>query len=116
VPKHRQVKVSYKRLRAPIDVKIAPLILEMWKAGIKTQGSCQRMSDMSDMVWIELLFVEEAVKFLNIASADFDQAPDSLYNRMFQFWDPKAFGAAGGWRLILLDVRHGRQRGPRNET
>jgi len=110
------VKVSYKRLRAPIDVKIAPLILEMWKAGIKTQGSCQRMSDMSDMVWIELLFVEEAVKFLNIASADFDQAPDSLYNRMFQFWDPKAFGAAGGWRLILLDVRHGRQRGPRNET
>ena len=99
MPKHRQVKVSYKRLSAFIDVKIAPLMLEIWKAGIETMCSCQAMSDMDDMVWIEFPYVEEAVKFLNIAATDFDPAPDSLYNRMFQWWAPEAWGASaeGEW-------------------
>lgn len=96
MPKHKQVKVTYKRLSADIDVKIAPLILEIWKAGVRTDGSCQAMGDMDGMVWIAFPYVEDATRFLQIAAAEFNPAPDSLYNRMFPYWAPESWGASAG--------------------
>ena len=43
--KHKTVQVKYKDMIAEIDEEIAPLILEIWKADINTDNSCQANPD-----------------------------------------------------------------------
>jgi len=38
---HKQLFIEYGKRRAHVDEKIAPLILEVWKRGLETGGSCE---------------------------------------------------------------------------
>ncbi|MDQ3920279.1 MAG: hypothetical protein M3348_17590 [Acidobacteriota bacterium] len=76
--------VKHGDLEEEIDVLIAPLILEMWKAGIETLMSCQ---SAFKKVWIQFPDVSEVEKFLNIAGGDFDHhRRGSLYDRLSDQW------------------------------
>ena len=43
-PAHPQVHIRHGEVEADVDEKIAPLILEVWRAGITTTSSCQEFS------------------------------------------------------------------------
>jgi hypothetical protein len=61
---HRQVEIEWRGLRAEVDEEIAPLVLELWKAGIVTTNSCQE--NFPGIAWIEFLSTRDAKKFLNL--------------------------------------------------
>jgi transcriptional regulator with XRE-family HTH domain len=73
---HRQVQVRVGECNAKIDKGIAPLIKEMWLAGIETAMSCQQDEGR---VWIRFPRVRGAKKFLKIV-AGHENA--ELYTRM----------------------------------
>lgn len=76
--RHKTVVVEYKDKKANIDVKIAPLIKEMWKAGIDTSMSCQ---NSDGKVWIEFEDIEHMCDFLNIISL-MDSAGEGLRHKI----------------------------------
>lgn len=39
--RHKTVSISYRRIKADIDVEIVPLIRELWRLGIRTNFCCQ---------------------------------------------------------------------------
>jgi hypothetical protein len=86
MPKHKQVHIRYGDIEADIDERIAPLILELWKADIVTALSCQ---NNNNRIWIEFLSARDAEKFLNIVGAVYERAPESLYNRITNVWVPE---------------------------
>lgn len=47
-PLHKQAHIRVGERQADVDVKIAPLISELWRAGINTVASCQAWSGMID--------------------------------------------------------------------
>jgi hypothetical protein len=79
--RHPTVKVKVGRKQADIDAKIAPLIRELWKADIDTIMSCQ--DSPPGWVWIEFGECADCERFLSLV-AEFDDDPDSLYNRIRQ--------------------------------
>lgn len=79
IRKHRATIVQVGETKEEIDVMLAPLIEEIWKAGIETLMSCQETEP--GMAWIEFPSVEELVQFLNIV-ADHEAGIDTLYNRI----------------------------------
>ena len=76
---HKQVRVRANGQDAYVDEGIAPLIREMWRAGIRTQMSCQE--DGFGLVWLNFDCPLEAAKFMNIV-AEYEEEPNSLYQRM----------------------------------
>ena len=80
---HKTVLVRWGEDEAQIDVEIAPLIREIWKAGVFTRNSCQE--DRPGWVWIEFGNAFEAERFLNIVAV-YDRESGSLYNRIRQAW------------------------------
>jgi len=69
--KHETVLVEHGRLRQNIDKKIAPLILETWKAGVSTDYSCEDQRKPGDKeAWVVLGFpsVTEARKWMRIVA------------------------------------------------
>lgn len=77
-PHHPQVVIQHGDQEAEVDEGIAPLILELWKAGIDTMMSCQ---DNNGRVWLAFPDPVDATGFLNLA-ADFDTDVHSLYNAL----------------------------------
>jgi len=77
--KHKAVYVRVGDQEAEIDAAIAPLIREMWEAGIETVMSCQE--DGNGLVWIEFPSEEDLANFLDMV-ADYDPDPNALYNRI----------------------------------
>jgi hypothetical protein len=77
--KHRSVLVQVGPWSDEIDVGIAPLIRELWIAGIETHMSCEE--DGYGKVWIDFPHVSNLVRFLNIV-AQYEAGADGLYNRM----------------------------------
>lgn len=63
---HQQVIVAHEAKRAEIDASIAPLILEIWRAGIDTWQSCERHS-RTGKVWIAFETAADAEAFLDAA-------------------------------------------------
>ena len=61
---HAAVAVDHNGITKMIDEGIAPLIEEIWKAGIWTANSCEE--NRPGWMWIEFLRTMDAVKFLNI--------------------------------------------------
>ncbi len=101
-PHHRQVTVQVGDWQAEIDEGIAPLIQEIWRAGIETFMSCQQ--DFHGWIWIQFADVKNAVAFLNVV-APYEEAtegPDTLYSRMHH-WFPN-HGPISNW-LYELDVQ-----------
>ena len=76
---HPAVFVEFGELREEIDVKIAPLILEIWKAGIQTMMSCQETDP--ETAWIEFDSPEDLLRFLNLVT-EHEVGVDVLYNRV----------------------------------
>ena len=76
---HRAVLVQVGQWSEEIDEGIAPLIREMWIAGIETFMSCEQ--DGFGKVWIAFTALEELAGFLNIV-AEYEAGAETLYNRM----------------------------------
>jgi hypothetical protein len=62
---HRQTRIRHGDREADVDEKLAPLILELWRADISTMRSCQRHSS-TRKVWITFAEAVGAEAFLNI--------------------------------------------------
>ena len=71
--------VRCKRISAQVDTKLAPLIKEMWKAGLATWSSHNR--NMYYYVSIELASFEDFIRFLNIVGTG-DEADEGLRARL----------------------------------
>ena len=78
--KHETILVTFNEMEADIDVEIAPLILEIWRAGITTTFSCQ--GGRSGLAWIQFLTSGDAAQFLNSVVGPYDKDEDSLYSRI----------------------------------
>lgn len=76
---HETVLVREGDMEAEIDVKIAPLVREVWKAGIETNMSCQE--DGFGLVWLEFPGEKELLSFLAIVVNRYEEGRDSVYNR-----------------------------------
>ncbi len=69
--RHREVIVRHGRRRAAIDEAIAPLVLEVWKARVRTDHSCQDARRPGDkQPWITLGFtsVADARRWMRIVA------------------------------------------------
>lgn len=77
--RHKTVTVEVGRWRAEVDELIAPLVRELWIAGISTTMSCQ--GEVQGTVWIAFDDAAMLASFLNVV-AEFDADPNSLYNRI----------------------------------
>ena len=97
--RHETVPVTWKGQQAQIDKGIAPLIREIWKAGIATLNSCEE--NRPGWVWIQFEHSTEAERFLNIV-AQYDEGMDTLYNRIRQEWVPMDAEMEGEWEYSVL--------------
>lgn len=82
---HTQTRIKVGDMEADVDHGIAPLIMEIWKAGIATVMSCEE--NQPGIIWIQFLEVEDAVTFLNIV-APYEETWESIYNRARLGWEP----------------------------
>jgi hypothetical protein len=84
--RHKTIHIEHEGRAADIDEMIAPLILEMWKAGIETAECCQNFGGRS--VYIHFPDTQNAERFLNIVGAVHEQGLRSLYNRLSDYYYP----------------------------
>ena len=76
---HKTTLVKVSCYKADIDTKIAPLIKEIWKAGISTLNSCQANPD-KDWIWIQFDTVQDLMLFI-YCTVKYDETFGSLYWR-----------------------------------
>jgi hypothetical protein len=86
---HAALRVTVGIMSAPIDRKLAPLIREMWRAGIRTWTSCENVDDIGSIHpygfsragWALIGFptLEDAVTFMTLVTR-FEPGGKSLYN------------------------------------
>lgn len=80
---HKQIKVQYGEMAAEVDEGIAPLILEMWKAGITTFMSCENnnneYNNLGDVMWVAVPEFDVS-PFLNCILGNRER--DGLYYRV----------------------------------
>lgn len=91
--RHPTVLLRIGEQEAEIDVEIAPLIEQIWTAGIETTNSCQE--NQPGMAWIEFLTAIDAADFLNAVAGEYSNEFDSLYNRIAHGWEPLASRPVG---------------------
>jgi hypothetical protein len=80
---HKTTHIEYTtpdnhKIDADVDEKIAPLVLNLWKLGLKTNMSCQ---NNRGKVWIDFFCAFDAEEFCNHV-AEYSDEPDSVYQRM----------------------------------
>ena len=95
---HKTVLVKWDGFEAWVDRGIAPLIEEIWKAGIFTLLSCEE--NRPGIMWIEFASAIEAEAFLNIV-ARYEEDIDSLYNRIRQGWSHIDGEIQGAWEYAI---------------
>jgi hypothetical protein len=78
-PHHKVVDLEYHGNKVKIDTKIAPLISELWKAGINTSNSCED-NVPANFVWVEFPGVGMH-NFMTILSVYGGQKSD-IYNHI----------------------------------
>src|SRR5262249_19515962 len=81
---HPQVRIKYRSQTADVDEGIAPLIMTIWRCGIRTMMSCQEGA--YGYVWLCFPNTWEASKFMNIIAV-YAPEPDSFYQRMLNLFD-----------------------------
>lgn len=80
--RHETARVEWGGHSAEIDRAIAPLILEIWKAGIRTANSCEDNVPRG-FIWIQFPTAQDAERFLSIIGEYEDEEPaPSRYRRM----------------------------------
>ena len=75
---HREVLVTYAHRRAPLDELIAPLVLQLWKLGFETIGSCQELTsgEHAGKAYVTFPFEEDGRRACAIlAAAGFQVSP-----------------------------------------
>ena len=97
--KHPTVRIIYGDQEADVDKQIAPLIKEMWKAGIETYQSCQ--DNPPGWIWIQFMSSHELEKFLSIIG-DYADTLGSLHDRMRHGYDRLAGPRVGQWRYVVV--------------
>lgn len=75
---HQQTELRVGPRHALVDAGIAPLIEQLWLAGIGTDLSCEE--NKPGIAWIDFTSPRDARRFLNIV-ARYDRDEDSLYDR-----------------------------------
>lgn len=96
---HKTVLVKWDGYEAKIDGGIAPLIKEIWKAGIFTFNCCEE--NRPGIIWIEFASAPDAEAFMNIV-ARYEDDLDSLYNRIRQEWSRADGLIPGAWEYHVL--------------
>lgn len=76
---HRLVRMRHRGREIDVDEEMAPLIQELWRAGIETVACCQEGED--GLAWIEFRQAGDAERFLN-AVAVYEDGNASLYRRL----------------------------------
>lgn len=76
---HRTIHVQVGNWSEQIDEEMAPLIREIWNAGVDTMMCCQEVAP--GIGWIEFPSVEDLLRFLNIVTV-YEPGVDTLYNRI----------------------------------
>ncbi|CAN5585793.1 hypothetical protein BH23CHL10_BH23CHL10_13550 [soil metagenome] len=62
--KHEQMRIEHGDQSADVDTAMAPLILALWRRGLRTTGSCQRQDEHA---WIAFDSLADAVTFHRMA-------------------------------------------------
>jgi hypothetical protein len=96
--RHPQVHVKHGPWEADIDVEIAPLIKELWRAGVATVLSCQ--DNQADRVWIAFDSSEDLARFLDIVG-EYEEGEGTLYDRIQSADDHTTRPDRGGWWYSL---------------
>jgi hypothetical protein len=104
--RHPTVSVEVGNRKEEIDEMIAPLVRELWVAGLSTAMSCQE--EFRETAWIEFFVVEDLEKFINIV-AEYDVSSHSMYARI----SGTACTLAGvkSWSYSLSPIELGNDRG-----
>lgn len=99
---HKTTRITVGDKSADIDVEIAPLVKEIWKAGITdTYGSCQEGS--RGRVHIQFLGCEALCAFLNIVG-NHTVANRGMCERMVHpYYDPDCFLPRKWWYRVTVD-------------
>jgi hypothetical protein len=82
---HPQERIEYEGFSAEVDKAIAPLILDLWRAGCDTLNSCQDNRGEGgevQRVWIHFVTVADAERFMGIAAGEPSDEVESLYSRI----------------------------------
>ncbi len=101
---HPQVRIAHGERAADVDKALAPLILELWRAGLDTVMSCQR--HMTGRVWIQFDSADAAETFLNIV-APYDPGLNSLYDRAGSWYFGSMHEVSGPLSLLALEQLRG---------
>ncbi len=102
MPKHKTIHVNIGDLEADIDEMLAPLVKEIWKAGISTANSCQE--NQPGVAWIEFFSSIDATEFLDIVAGEYSDEFDSLYNRIRGEWSRTSDPVQGKWQFDIHPV------------
>lgn len=81
-PHHETKKVKFGNMEADVDLLIAPLILRLWKHGIKTCQSCAE--NEPGVVWIQFPEYEDAKRFFDAVSL---HASDLVWSKDFVYME-----------------------------
>jgi hypothetical protein len=95
---HSTVTVQVGPLKEEIDELIAPLIREIWIAGIETDMSCQ--GDEAGSVWICFPDETNLIMFLNVV-AQYEEGANTLYNRINPRWQD-LLSSPDAWTFELI--------------
>lgn len=80
---HKQTHIQVRDMEADVDEAIAPLIKEIWTAGIDIDLSCQE--DQPGIIWIHFMTLDDGIRFLNIV-VRYQQESEGIYNRVLGHW------------------------------
>ena len=108
---HAPVLVEVGEQREEIDEMVAPLIREIWIAGLSTANSCQE--EYRETAWIEFQFVDELEKFVNIV-AEYDASGHSMYARIGGNGCSHAAAKSWSYALSPLDMGNDGEDGARS--
>lgn len=85
-PHHQTVDLDLNGEPTPIDVEIAPLVLEINRAGLETADSCQQGWD--GRAHIGFRWADDAAQFLAIVGGDVSSDTESLWSRITREDEP----------------------------
>jgi hypothetical protein len=99
---HEQVRIQHEGMEAEVDKKIAPLILELWREGIKTLCSCQDYPGFGLWLMIPAEHEPKFRKLLRGYRGWFTAYPATLSEEDFVPDDWRHEGAHVGQRLFTF--------------
>ena len=92
---HKQVRIKVDSFEADVDEELAPLLVELWKAGMRTVLSCQE--NRPGVAWIQFFSVDDLTYFLDTVGGCAAVEEDDLYWRITQDADEDG----GSWEYAL---------------